>query len=80
MPKYCCKSNVGLTNDSSMSLLLNVVAAKTKPSHGWPAAVNNGKCCKDDNSCSCKGTAGPLNKTNIYRNKQIYQSLKNCKC
>ena len=48
MTGYCCTPKKGLNNDSSMSLLLNVVAARTKPPTGWPAAGNGGKCCNQE--------------------------------
>ena len=83
MSGYCCTPKKGLNNDSSMSLLLNVVAARTKPSTGWPAAGNGGKCCNQEingAACSCNGNANPLNNTNIYRNTQIHQIVKNCGC
>ena len=83
MPGYCCKPKKGLNNDSSMSLMLNVVAARTKPKAGWPAAGNGGKCCpqeRNGTACSCNGNANPLNNTNIYRNTQIFEVIRNCRC
>ena len=83
MSGFCCTPKKGLTNDSSMNLLLNVVAARTRPPSGWPAAGNGGVCCPQDRNgaaCNCNGNAGPLSKTNIYRNNQIYQIIKNCPC
>ena len=83
MSGFCCTPKKGLNNDSSMSLLLNVVAARTRPPTGWPAAGNGGNCCDQDKNggaCSCNGNANPLNNTNIYRNKQIYQVIRNCGC
>ena len=61
--------------------MLSVVASRTKPTSGWPAAGNGGKCCPQERNgaaCSCNGNANPLNNTNIYRNTQIHQILKNC--
>jgi hypothetical protein len=67
----CC-NNVGPTDMSS--LLLNVVASKTKPKIY--------KCCsnnKKDDGCSCRGNAGPLRQSTINRDKQILQIIKCCK-
>ena len=77
MSGKCCNPKKGLTHDSSMSLLLNVVAARTKIPRD-----NNDNCCKNNTNvvCSCNGNASPLNNTNIYRNKQITQIIKNCGC
>ena len=86
MSGFCCTPKKGLNNDSSMNLLLSVVAARTRPTTGWPAADPNDRtrtCCPGDRNggaCNCNGNAHPLNKTNIYRNNQIYQIIKNCPC
>jgi|SaaInlV_165m_DNA_3_1040750.scaffolds.fasta_scaffold246477_1 hypothetical protein len=76
MSGKCCNPKKGLTHDSSMSLLLNVVAARTKIPRD-----NDGNCCTNNTNvvCSCNGNASPLNNTNIYRNKQITQIIQNCR-
>lgn len=80
MSGNCCK-NIGPTYDSSSSLLLNIVASETKPRGGWRT---NSSCCKKNerrnNGCACSGNANPLNLTNIQRNAQILQVIKNCGC
>jgi hypothetical protein len=64
----CC-NNVGPTGDMSSSLLLNVVASRTKPN----------KCCSKSNCSSCGVNPGNVGLNTINRNKQILQLLKCCK-
>ena len=72
MVKKCCKNNDRLSNQSS-NLLLDVIASRTN--------FKNSECSK---KCSlnkkCCGKNSPLEKKNIYRNKQIATNLKTRCC
>ena len=71
----CCKK-YGPTSDNGMStLLLNNIAARTKPS------VTN--CCTGKfvySNCKCSGNAGSVSNNNIYRDQEIFQTLKSSCC